>query len=401
MNKKPLRERPWYPNAIALCIAAAVFAALMHFEAVLGAVGSFFSFFSPVVVGCLIAYIMAPLAKLYRRSIFRGIKKIKIRATLANALTIITVLLFILFMLLVTLPQLIESVSTFAGNINGYVAALDELMNRWQIFEKLGLTDTSLEETFANLMKTASNFILNNLNNIANSTVSAGKGFFQFVIGFILSIYMLGEKHALKGGLRRLMKALFKPSAYGSVVSYLHRCDDILSRYIIFNLLDSLIVGLVNALFMIMAGMPYRGLVSFVVAITNLLPTFGPIIGGAVGAFVLVLVKPWYALAFLIFTMVLQTCDGYILKPRLFGNSLGVSGLWILVGVIVGGRIFGAVGVLAAIPVVAILDFTWRELFMPWLENRRTAKDAMPLPDPGEEAPDEKDVIPPEGIPQG
>ena len=67
---------------------------------------------------------------------------------------------------------------------------------------------------------------------------------------------------------------------------------------------------------------------------------------------------------------ILQTIDGYILKPKLFGDSLGVSGLWILVGVIVGGRAFGVVGILLAIPAVAILDFLYREHFLPWLEAR-------------------------------
>ena len=149
--------------------------------------------------------------------------------------------------------------------------------------------------------------------------------------------------------------------------------DDLLSilkRYIVFNLLDSLIVGGANAIFMAIVGMPYVGLVSFVVAIANLIPTFGPVIGALIGGFVLLMVNPWHALAFLIFTFILQTVDGYILKPKMFGDSLGVSGLWILVGVIVGGRAFGVVGILLAIPGVAILDFLYQEYFLPWLETR-------------------------------
>ena len=125
-----------------------------------------------------------------------------------------------------------------------------------------------------------------------------------------------------------------------------------------------------NAIFMGILGFPYVGLVTIVVALCNLVPTFGPIIGAVFGAFILVLVKPWYALAFLIFTFVLQTVDGYILKPKLFGDSLGVSGLWILVGVIVGSRAFGMIGILLAIPGVAMLDFLYREYFLPWLDTR-------------------------------
>ena len=155
------------------------------------------------------------------------------------------------------------------------------------------------------------------------------------------------------------------------VIKVLRRCHGILKRYIVFNLLDSLIVGSANAIFMAIVGMPYVGLVSFVVAVINLLPTFGPVIGAVIGGFVLLMVNPWHALAFLIFTLVLQTIDGYILKPKLFGDSLGVSGLWILVGVVVGGRAFGVVGILLAIPGVAMLDFLYREYFLPWLEAKK------------------------------
>ena len=121
---------------------------------------------------------------------------------------------------------------------------------------------------------------------------------------------------------------------------------------------------------MVVMGIPYVGLVSFIVAVTNLIPTFGPMIGDAVGALLLCLVKMRYAVIFLIFTVLIQICDGYVIKPKLFGSSLGVSSLWILIGIIVGGRVFGAVGVLLAIPAVAILDFLYTDYILPRLEAR-------------------------------
>ena len=130
-------------------------------------------------------------------------------------------------------------------------------------------------------------------------------------------------------------------------------------------------MGIVNAIFMTILGLPYVGLVSFVVGITNLIPTVGPIIGLVIGGFILVLVKPWYALAFIVFSLVLQLADSYLIKPRLFGDSLGVSGLWILIGIVVGGRMFGIVGILLAIPAVAILDFVYSTYLLPWVKAKR------------------------------
>ena len=125
---------------------------------------------------------------------------------------------------------------------------------------------------------------------------------------------------------------------------------------------------------MLIAGMPYAVLISVIVGITNLAPTFGPIVGAIIGGFILVLVKPWYGLAFIIFTVIIQTIDGYILKPKLFGESLGVSPLMILISIILGGRLFGVGGILLAIPFAAIIDFVYRDYCLKKLEEKRSKR---------------------------
>ena len=135
-------------------------------------------------------------------------------------------------------------------------------------------------------------------------------------------------------------------------------------------MLDGLIIGGANAVFMLIMKMPYTALVSLVVGATNLLPTFGPIIGAVVGAFILVLNNPLNALWFLIFTVVLQFFDGYILKPRLFSNSFGIPAVWTLVSIVIGGKFWGVAGILLAIPVVAVLLMVYRDMLLPYLKER-------------------------------
>ena len=156
-----------------------------------------------------------------------------------------------------------------------------------------------------------------------------------------------------------------------SFMDFVLRCDSILMSYISQTLLDSLIVGTVNAVFMLACGMQYIGLVSVVVALTNLIPNFGPIIGAVVGGFVLLLVNPLHALMFIVFCVALQFVDAYILKPKLFSSSLGVSGLLILVASIVLGNMFGILGMLLSIPVAAILSFIYRDYLLPRQERYR------------------------------
>ena len=127
---------------------------------------------------------------------------------------------------------------------------------------------------------------------------------------------------------------------------------------------------------MSLMGMEYAGLISVVVAVTNLVPTFGPIVGGAVGGLILLLVKPLHALIFIIFTFILQFIDPYFIKPRLFSNTLGVSGLLIVVSVLVFGRMFGVAGILLSIPLAAILSFVYKDAILPALERRAARRKA-------------------------
>ena len=189
-----------------------------------------------------------------------------------------------------------------------------------------------------------------------------------------LSVYMLMAKSSLKKGAKRFMRAVLPEKTFVKTMRYLKRCDGILVDYIVCSLFDSLIVGGVTAVFMTISGMQYVGMVSLLVAVTNLIPNFGPLIGGAIGAFILLLVNPIDAVTFILFVLVLQFLDGYVIKPKLFGNKLGVSGLLILASVVVCGNIWGITGILLAIPIAAILDFTVRDVILPELERRRGIK---------------------------
>jgi predicted PurR-regulated permease PerM len=271
------------------------------------------------------------------------------------------------------IPQLIDSVKIFARNFNGYVDGLQRTLT------KIGVSNSTLDlSSFINnsndLLNTIKDYASKNMNTIMSATADVGSGVAQAFIALLLSIYFLAEKDKLKDGGARFLKALCKDQ-YEKVEYVIKESDKILNCYIVYNLIDALVVGIVNALFMTILGLPYAGLVSVLVAIFNIIPTFGPAIGAVIGGFLLLLVEPWYAVAFLIFTAVLQTLDGYVIKPKLFGDSLGVSGLWILIGIVAGGKMFGVVGILLAIPMVAILDMIYHKYLLPFLEEKDTEED--------------------------
>ena len=376
MKRKNLKEKSWYPMTIAACIAVLLYVFLIRFDDVRGAVHHFFGFFTPVIQAIIIAYLVSPLARLYRNTFFKRVKKEKIQNILSVLLAFLSVLFLLTFLLATLIPQLFESIMTFAGNLDGYMDTLNEMLHNLKINTENLHIDEFISSSEA-LLTTLTKLISDNIEKIIAASANTGRQVIEWGISFLLSIYLLAAKDKLTGGLSRLMQAIFGKDRSERTKVFLSRCNAILNRYIVYNLLDSLIVGVANAIFMAIVGLPYLGLVSFVVAIFNLIPTFGPIIGAVIGGFILLMVKPWYALAFLIFTVILQTIDGYYIKPKMFGDTLGISGLWILIGVIVGGRMFGMIGILLAIPAVAIFDFIYQENLLPWLERRQQKKEAV------------------------
>ena len=350
---KSIKEKAWYPYAVAACIAVVLFVFLSNFQTIWGAVKTFFGFFRIVILGCIIAFIVNPLSKLLARTVFKKVKKDKGRLAMSNLVAFIIVILFIVFSLVIVIPQLIDSVQKFLENLPVYRdTIMGWLDNAGITLESLGLVSDEAEE----VAKLEASSLLGNIGQYAgtimSTTMNVGKVVFNFAVAFMMSMYILGAKESLKKGCGRLLKAIFGESKYGGVCTFLQKSNAVFNSYIVYNLIDSLIIGTLNAIFMLILGMDYMGLISFIV----------------------VLVRPLHALIFLGFTVILQLFDGYVLKPKLFGDSLGVSGLWILVGVIVGGKMFGVVGILLSIPVVALIDFLYSNYLLPALEGTRGIK---------------------------
>ena len=370
MFKNTFKNKPWYSYTIAICAGVLLFVVLTHIGGIMGGLRTFIGYFTPVLLGCIIAYLINPLAKFYEVRIFKWIKNEKVRVIVADTIAILTVLLVLVYAVVMLVPELISSVSTFVGNIDLYVKSLDSFL------KSIGLSSAELglkgwTGSSEKILLVISGYLSGNIDEVVATSANAGRIIIQWGIAFLLSIYLLTNKGSIKYGIKRLLRASLKEDQFQRTRAYLVRCNQILNRYVVFNILDALIVGVVNMIFMMIMGLPYAWLISFVVALTNLVPTFGPFVGGGIGAFILLLVKPWYALAFMAFTLVLQLIDGYVLKPKIFGGSLGVPALWILIGIVVSGKMFGVIGILLSIPIVAIINFTYDDYFMPWLENRK------------------------------
>lgn len=364
MNQK------WFPYTVASCAAVIVYLGLSHINLFFHGLGVLGKYFSPVITGLIMAYILHPLVSFFEKTMFSGVKQAGIKRSLSILLSVLVVILFIVILMIALIPQLVDSITTFASNLNIYADSLENLLNTISANASHYHIDLSgIISKINTFLSQLAQKLPQALTQIVSVSAGIGKGFFNFILGSILAIYFLAGKEKLQAGTVRLMKVFIPDVVYNRMATFWSTCNDILKRYIAGDLLDGIIVGFVNWIFMIITGMSYSVLISLFVGVTNLAPTFGPIVGAIIGAFILVLVNPIHALIFLIFTIILQTLDGYVIKPKLFGNTLGVSAVWILVTLVVGGRMFGIPGIMLAIPFAAIFNFTYQN----WIQKREAA----------------------------
>ncbi|MCR5640669.1 MAG: AI-2E family transporter [Lachnospiraceae bacterium] len=367
-----LLEKRWFANLFVVCAGILFYLLMTHLYMFAGAFAAIMDTIAPIVVGLIIAYIIDPFTKFWEFRVLHKIKNEKVRRTIAVILALVVVLLLIVLFFVALVPSLVSSVVGLASNADNYAANIRSLMKQLNALH-LGfhLDPSKLVEYTDKALGMLLTYMNQNSDSILSASTNFGRSLFNAVIGFIIGVYFLLGKKYLLNGIYDIRKAFIPADQLKKHNTFWKRVHEIFIQFIGYDLLDGFIVGLVNAIIMAIFGMPYVALISVVVGVTNLLPTFGPIAGGAVGAIILLLNNPIQALYFIIITAIIQTIDGYILKPRLFGGSFGIPAVWTLIAIILGGKMFGIPGILLAIPFAAILNILYHEQFKPWMAEHK------------------------------
>ena len=371
----------WAGLTISLCIVVVFYMLVSNLGNLKVFFNSFLYITSTVIIGAVIAYTVNPLAVFIYKRVQKLIKKNDYVAWIVSAtVALIFVIGFLVGMIVVLAPMLIDNITTFALGLSDYMNSLKELVLSTELDQDMKLSLTGFIDEQSNLTAVVSKFVFGNdmtPSGMLRFSASIGSGAFNFLIGIILAFYFLIGKKKLVELLTEFFFLAIPSKYYENCKNVWIKFNSIFSRFIICELVDALIVGIVNGTFMCIMHMPYAVFCSVVVALTNLAPTFGPFVGAFICAVILLLVKPEFVIPFLVFTLALQLIDGYVIKPRLFGSALKVPAFLILVFLVVGGKLWGVPGVLLAIPLAAILSYIYRVIAVPWLQARKKAKDSI------------------------
>lgn len=326
----------------------------------------------PFLVGAVIAYIVTPLARKIN-ALFRGK-----RPGLSNVLALIAILLIVILIALLIVPQLVTSivgiVKALPGQLASAQAGIDGLLS--------GFTEAhpeyaeSIENTLREIGQTVSTFInryfgtaddvINTLKPIligSTSTVSSAIGLIlDLFIGLIVTLYFLSKRAQLAAQGVLIVRGLFKDSWADWILHEVRYADRMFNGFFIGKLLDSAIVGAICLLGCLVMRFESPLLIAVIVGVTNIIPFFGPFIGAIPCALLLLLINPIHALMFLVFVMVLQQIDGNIIGPKILGDSTGLSALWVMFGILLFGGLWGIVGMLVGVPLMAVIYDIVRQL---------------------------------------
>ena len=370
----------WAGLTISLCIVVVFYMLVSNLGNIKVFFNSFIYITSTVIIGAVIAYTVNPLAGFIYKRLKKMIKKSEDAAWIISAtVSLILVLGLIVGLLVVLTPMLIENITNFAMGLSGYISSLKDLVLSTEFDQDMKLSIISFIDDQSNITAAVSKFVLGNdvtPAGVLKFSASIGSGAFNFLIGIILAFYFLIGKKKLVELLTEFFLLVIPTKHYENCRKVWIKFNSIFSRFIVCELVDAMIVGIVNGVFMVVMHMPYAVFCSVIVSLTNLAPTFGPFVGAFICAVILLLVKPEFVIPFLVFTLALQLIDGYVIKPRLFGSALKVPAFLVLVFLVVGGKLWGVPGVLLAIPLAAILSYIYREIAVPWLTARKKAKDS-------------------------
>ena len=325
--------------------------------------------FLPFAAGLGIAFVLnVPLSFLEER-FFRG-RKVRRWLSLSAAYLLVAGVVFVLLFLIV--PQLKNSAAALVENLPGYLENLER--RALSLAERLGPQAAEFVEGCRDALAQWGERFRKTGPEMVDSTVSVASGLLNGTVnllaGVVFSVYLLARKEALCLSCKRVLFA-FLPRARAQKLAQVGRLTaETFRRFIAGQLTEAFLLGALCFLGMALFRMPYAPLISAVVGVTALIPVFGAFFGTAAGALILLMERPATALWFVAFIVVLQQVENNFLYPKVVGDSIGLPGLWVLLAVTAGGSLFGAVGMLAGIPLASVAYTLFRETVAVRLKRR-------------------------------
>ncbi|HKM29098.1 MAG TPA: AI-2E family transporter [Anaerovoracaceae bacterium] len=345
----------------------------------------------PFIIGLIMAYLLCPVYnfvvkwcyKFFKTKLKTGKKSLAVSRVLSTIFSLAFLIFVIGGFCWLVIPELIQSI---IGIIDVLPARMDELtvwaqntMDKnpeiMKTFEGLinRFVDSIQEWAETKFIPGAGNFVIGVSQGIWGTVMTT----FNVLIGAIVCVYFLNSKEKFAAQIKKLILATCTPERAEGIFEFGRFTNKSFGGFINGKIIDSAIIGMICFIAMSIIQLPYPVLISFIVGITNIIPFFGPFIGAIPSIIIIFLVSPIQAVYFAIMVLVLQQVDGNIIGPKILGGTTGLASFWVMFAIIVGGGLFGFVGMILGVPVFAIFYYYFSKFLSRRLEKKNLACDTM------------------------
>lgn len=334
---------------------------IIYFNHILMGLQMVYSAAYPLLLGCILAFILnIPMKKLERIYFPQSSEKTVLysRRPICLLLSIAIVILLLVLVFKMVIPEMGACIKLIAQEIPPVIEQIqDWLILHSEDLPQLQQMLQNMDIDWSGIIKNALDMVLSSAGGVVTSVVTALGGILSsvvhFIIGLIFALYILLSKEKLGRQLNDLMQAYIKPSVRDKILYALCTAQETFANFISGQCIEAVILGALCTVGMLIFGFPYAVMTGTVIGVTALVPVVGAYIGAAIGAFMIFTVDPMKALLFLVFLVVLQQIEGNLIYPKVVGSSIGLPGIWVLAAVTIGGGVIGVLGMLLGVPAAA------------------------------------------------
>ncbi len=370
-------------STISVIVSAVAIMLIFNFEKVSEKLTFFTTVATPLIIGVFCAYLLNPLMMKLENGLFgkwAGSDSAKVRGRARGfslTLTMVLVLAALLLMILLVIPQLVTNIIAIFNNMDSYIATVRGFIEKIsgdypQIAEFLGNPLDDFSKFITGIWNQYSNELLGFAGNVANGVWAVIDTLKNVFIGLTLSVYLLAKKEMFVGQSKKLVFAFVKADRAQRFLGVCREASKNFLGSIVGKIIEAFIVAMFVFIGCTIMRMPYAPLIAVIMFVFNLIPFIGPFIGCIPCCLLLLLSEnPINALWFAIFEMILQTLDGNVIAPWILGDSTGLPAVWILISIIIGGGLFGMLGMLLGVPVCAVIYMLFKDFVESKLRKRK------------------------------
>lgn len=338
---------------------------LVRFKVVGGYIATvikwFFDLLGPLIFGLIIAYLLDPLTDFYDRMLKRLLKKDSMNRSYSTLLTLLSFLLvLIIFSVVVVInvrkvigggavKNLQDSLTQYADYFNTMIHNMDLATSKLPFSKGNGAFIVSIYErinSFVNWLSVKGVAILTSL----------GGNLLNLGLGIVIAFYTLKDKQKLLIIYNRLLSLIIPKTVESEVRDIGRDVDYVFSGYIRGQLIDAVIMATLISLILMIIGIDFAILIGIISGIFNLIPYFGPIVGFILAGLIgLIGPNPIKGLYAVIAVMILQQIDGWFIVPKVMGKTIKLHPIAVLLAIVIGGKLFGLIGILLGVPVVGFI----------------------------------------------